>query len=444
VPKASPTVPPQAYAKRRRALARCMGDGVALVMGHAAAVRSRDDEYPFHQNPHFLYLTGIEEPDCAMLLEARSGRIKSAEIFVRPRSRLRERWEGARLGPARASKAGGGFTGGHPIGKLGEALTNACRDHDTLFHSFGASPAADSMVTALAKARRIQNRSGIPPIAVLVDWAPIIDEMRLVKRPEEMRMMRRAADIAVQAHIAAMRAVTAARREHEVEAVLIGAYRARQATHAFNPIVASGRNAYVLHHTVNDSRIDPDGMVLVDSGCQYGGYCSDITRTYPAGGRFTEPQREIYEVVLAAQKSAIRAVRPGNPVNEPEKAARRTMVRGLKRLGVISKSASKEKVGEILKRHYPHRIGHWLGMDVHDVGPYVDCDSGAPLRFEPGMVITIEPGLYFDAAKESPARYRGIGVRIEDDIAVTETGNENLTAGAPKSVADLERLIAEG
>lgn len=429
-----------ALARRRRRLARHMGDGVAVVAGGSRVPWSRDEEHPFRQRSHFRYLAGCAEPDCAIVLAARGGRLVHDEILCRPRDPAAERWSGRRLGPAGAAKAFG-FSRSRPIGELERAVAEAAEGHTVIHHGLGEDARLDRIVCGLAARRRLGARARLEPIDRVVDWQPAVDRMRLVKEPAELALMRRAAAIAAEAHRLAMRSARTARREHEVEAALIGHYRSEGAVHAFEPIVASGANACVLHYSSNDQEIARDGLLLVDSGCELAGYCSDITRTYPVSGRFTPAQRELYSVVLAAQKDAIAAVRPGVPCDLPERVATESLTRGLVRLGLVKGPPRAAIRRGAHREFYPHRVGHWLGMDVHDVGPYVGPDR-RPLRLEPGMVLTIEPGLYVGQGRRFPARYRGIGIRIEDDIVVTRDGAANITEGVPKEIDDIETFLA--
>ena len=420
--------------RRRRALAAELRDGAALIMGNSHVQRSRDESFPFHQNAYFRYLTGMAEPDCALLMEFRNGRLVRDEILCRENNPLAELWEGRRTGPA-TTKTWGGYTHSRPIRDIEKAIRELSASHSALYYSLGESARIDQMVLDIVKERRLLNRTATTPLEKVVDPAPLLDRMRLVKSREELAAMRKAAQISGTAHVNAMAKARKAKRECEVEAELAAAYRSHGAVHAFRPIVACGINACTLHYTRNDGELDSGSLLLVDSGCQIDGYCSDVTRTYPIEGRFSEPQKEIYSIVLEAQARAIAEVRPGNEVDAPEKAARKVFAKRLAKLGLIERTKD-------IGRLYPHKIGHWLGIDVHDVGPYFD-DRGKPLRFKPGMVTTIEPGLYLGKTKTIPTRYRGIGVRIEDNILVTATGNLNLTDDIPKAVDELERTLAK-
>ncbi len=433
------TISSATLAKRRKALAQRLKDGLAIIPGNSLVTRSMDDTHPFHQNSNFRYLAGMDEPDCAALIGIKTGKIVQEEILCRERDRDKEQWEGERLGPLRAKRRHG-FPRSRSISLLGNAIQEAASEHATLHHSFGNHPELDRTVISLLAARRNGSRARIKPVSNVTDWNPVVSAMRMVKDKEEAAAMKKAAEIAVNAHTAAMKAVRSAKRECEVEAKLIERYRASGAVHSFQPIVAAGPNACTLHYSANSGRIRPGHLLLVDSGCQYEGYCSDITRTYPVNGKFSEAQAEIYSVVLAAQEAAIRQVRPGKHLDALERTACRILVKGLANLGLVKGAVDDALKRGSFRRFYPHRIGHWLGLDVHDAGCYRES-SGEPVRLIPGMALTVEPGLYIGHDSDIPKRYHGIGVRIEDDLIVTRTGHINLTADLPKRIRDIERLL---
>ena len=428
------------YRKRRERLAQAIGDGLVVVPTAPERVRNRDTHYPYRFDSHFYYLTGFAEPEAALVLVG--GATPRSLLFCRGRDEEREIWEGFRHGPE-AARARFAFDEAHAIESLDESVPALLENRPALFYPVGADASWDARATRWLNAVRARSRAGVSAPERLQDVRAIVDEMRLVKDEHERGLMRRAGRIAAAAHRRAMQATRAGRYEHEIEAELLYEFRRGGAQFpAYWPIVAGGANACVLHYVANDAALADGDLLLIDAGCELDGYASDITRTFPVNGRFSGPQREVYEIVLAAQLAAIAQVKPGRAWNDPHDAAVRVLAQGLIDLKLIAGSLEEALEKETYKRFYMHRTGHWLGLDVHDAGEYKRGGNWRSL--EPGMVLTVEPGLYIRAAGDVPERLRNIGVRIEDDVAVNATGCEVLSAEAPKAVADVEALMRDG
>ncbi len=417
-------------------------DAAALLAAPPVCLRSNDVEYPYRQHSDLLYLTGFPEPGCVCLLIP--GRASEEFVmFVQPRDAERETWTGRRIGVDGALERYGAQAA-HPIEKLDELINEYVGGRDHLYYAFGGDQAFnDRVLTWIRQWQQLRPRTGAGPMATL-DPGDVLHEMRLVKGEEEIALMRRAMAITAAAHIAAMRSVRPAWHEYEVEALIDYTFRRSGATGpAYPSICAGGANATVLHYTSNCARLSDGELLLIDAGAEYGGYCADVTRTFPVGARFTPPQRAIYELVLSAQAAAIAAVRPGVPFDAPHGAAVAVLVDGLQELGLLAGDRQELIEKEAYRPFYMHRTSHWLGMDVHDVGKYKV--HGAARVLEPGMVLTIEPGLYVGGEQpEVDPAYEGIGVRIEDDVLVTTTGGEVLSAAVPKRMDDIEALRAHG
>jgi Xaa-Pro aminopeptidase len=424
------------YAARRARLAAEMQRGVAVVPTAPERLRNRDTHFPFRFDSHFHYLTGFPEPEAALVLVA--GDAPKSLLFCRERNDEREVWDGVRFGPERARERFG-VDAAHPIAELDARLAELLADQPALYYPVGADAAWDARAMGWLNAVRARARAGVAAPDRVHDVRALVDEMRLVKDAHELAIMRRAAGISAAAHRRAMQAARPGRFEYEIEAELLHEFRRRGAQFpAYSPIVASGGNSCVLHYVANDAEMRAGDLLLIDAGCELSGYASDITRTHPVSGRFSAPQREVYELVLAAQRAAMASVRAGAAWNEPHDAAVRVLAQGMLDLKLIAGSLDEAIEKETYKRFYMHRTGHWLGMDVHDAGEYKR--EGAWRRLVPGMTLTVEPGLYIRAADDVPEPLRGIGVRIEDDVAVTESGCEVLTAEAPKAIDEIEAL----
>ena len=436
---ASP-VAPAACAARRARVAAAIGDGVAVVATSPELVRNRDTHFPYRFDSYFYYLTGFTEPEAVLVIAG--GSAPRSILFCRERSEEREIWDGFRHGPERARERFG-MDETFPIAALDATLPGLLADRASLHYAAGADPEWDARVMRWLNAVRAQSRAGVAAPDRMHDIRALLDDMRLVKDAGEIDAMRRAAAISGAAHRRAMRATRPGRFEYEIEAELMHEFRRAGAQFpAYWPIVAGGANACVLHYVFNDAMLADGDLLLIDAGCELDGYASDITRTFPVGGRFSAPQRDVYEIVLAAQAAAIDKARAGRRWNEPHDAAVAVLARGLIDLGLLRGSLEEVLEKETYKRFYMHRTGHWLGLDVHDAGEY--RRGGEWRLLEPGMVMTVEPGLYIRAADDVPPALANIGIRIEDDVVVGEGGCEILTGAAPKSVADVEAAIRDG
>jgi Xaa-Pro aminopeptidase len=424
------------HGARRARLAAAMAGGVAVIPTAPERIRNRDTHFPYRFDSHFYYLSGFPEPEAVLVLVA--GAQPRSLLFCRERNEEREIWDGMRYGPDRARERFG-FDEAHPIAALDEAMAKLLADQPALHTPLGADPAWDARVMQWLNAVRAQARAGVAAPERVHDVRVLVDEMRLVKDAHELEVMRRAAAISAGAHRRAMAHARPGATEYQVEAELLHEFRRHGAQFpAYWPIVAGGANACVLHYVANDAPLAEGDLLLIDAGCELDGYASDITRTFPVGRAFSAPQREVYELVLAAQAAAIAAVRAGRGWNEPHDAAVGVLAQGLLDLKLLQGSLAEVLEKEAYKRFYMHRTGHWLGLDVHDAGEYKR--AGAWRTLAAGMVLTVEPGLYIRAADDIPERFRNIGIRIEDDVAVTEGGCEVITAAAPKAIADIEAI----
>ena len=437
------------HAARRERLAarmRELGGGVAVVFTAPEVARNRDSEYPYRWDSYFYYLTGFQEPEAALAMRVDAHASESI-LFCREKNAEREIWDGWRHGPELARERFG-FDHAHPFTALDEKMPALLADRPAVFCALGADGAQDARLRQWLAAVRAQARVGVSAPAAAIDIHAIIDEMRLVKDAHEAAVMRRAGEISAAAHVRAMRATRPGMHEHEVEAELLYEFRRRGAQFpAYGSIVAGGRNACVLHYRENNALLRDGDLLLIDAACELDGYASDITRTFPVNGRFSAEQRALYDVVLAAQAAAIASTRPGASFNDPHEAAVRVLVQGMIDHGLLAGSVDGALESGSFRRFYMHRTSHWLGMDVHDCGEYREPGShGAgdarPWRvLRPGMVLTIEPGIYVQAAEDIPAGFHGIGIRIEDDALVTEGGCEILTGGVPKAAGEIEALM---
>jgi Xaa-Pro aminopeptidase len=427
---------PAVYRRRRERLTQAIGAGVAVVPTAPERVRNRDTHYPYRFDSHFYYLTGFPEPEAVVVLA--SGK---AILFCREKNAEREIWDGFRYGPE-AARERFGFDAAHPIGELDAALAQLLENQPALHYPVGADAGWDARAMGWLNAVRAKARAGTSAPDRVQDVRGPIDEMRLVKDAQELAVMRRAARISAGAHRRAMQQTRAGRSEYEIEAELLHEFRRNGAQFpAYTPIVAGGPNACVLHYIANDAPLRDGDLLLIDAGCELDGYAADITRTFPVNGRFSGAQRDVYEVVLAAQRAAIAAVKPGNAWNDPHDAAVRVLAQGMLDLKLLSGTLDAALEKETYRRFYMHRTGHWLGLDVHDAGEYKSAGKWRPLV--PGMTLTVEPGLYIRAADDVPAALHDIGIRIEDDVAVAEGGCEVITAEAPKAVDDVEALMRD-
>lgn len=430
------------YQRRRKQLMAMIGAGAIAILPTAPTrLRNRDVEFPFRPDSDFYYLSGYPEPGAVAVLipDRQAGEFI---LFCRPRDRKMEIWDGRRAG-LEGAVADYGADDAFPIGDMDDILPGLIENHARVFYNMGNAPEFDRRVLGWVNRLRGKAQNGVVAPAELIMLAPFLHDMRLYKSRHELKLMRRAAGISAGAHRRAMRACRPGMYEYQLEAELSHEFRRRgAAAPAYPSIVGSGENACILHYTDNRDRIKDGELVLIDAGAEYQGYASDITRTFPANGRFSPAQRQIYELVLAAQTAAIAAVKPGNHWNDPHDAAVRVLTEGLVALGILKGKPGAAIKNRAYDKYYMHRTGHWLGMDVHDVGDYkVD---GAWRLLEAGMTLTVEPGLYFPAGDRGLAKkWWNIGVRIEDDVLVTQDGCEVLSGDAPKTVAGIEALMAD-
>jgi Xaa-Pro aminopeptidase len=428
------------FARRRRQLMRIAGDDAILVLAAAPErIRSRDTHYPYRQDSDFLYLTGFGEPSAVLVLVP--GRAHGeALLFCRERDPEREGWDGPRLGPERACEALG-MDDAYPIDDLDDILPGLLEGRSRVYYHFGRDTDFDLKLIGWLNRVRAQVRLGAQPPHEFLELGHLLDELRLFKSAEELKLMQRAADIAMAAHLAAMRAVRPGMHEYELQAELEREFRRANAVPAYESIVGAGANACVLHYIANDAPIRDGDLVLIDAGAEVQGYASDITRTFPANGRFTRAQRALHDLVGAAHAAALAQARPGVPYEAMHVAAVETLTEGLLQLGLLKGRLEKNLADGSYKRFYRHKTGHWLGLDVHDVGDYrLDGESRL---LEPGMVFTIEPGLYIPPDDASvAAKWRGIGIRTEDDIVVTRDGHRVLTQKLARSADEIEALMA--
>ncbi len=432
---------PGIFRARRDRFMKALGAGaVAILPGAPAAIRSNDVEFVYRQDSDFYYLTGFPEPESAALF-APGHCDGEFVLFVAPRDRERETWTGRRAGVEGAT-ADYGADQAYPATEFEQVAARYLERAERLHYPLGINARMNErMLKLYRQAHALKARTGSGP-AVIADPREIIHEARLKKAPEEVALMRQAAAISAEAHLRAMREARGGMMEWEVEALVNYIFRKSGAAGPSYPtIAASGPNAAVLHYTANERRIGTGELLLIDAGCEYAFYASDITRTFPVAARFNPLQRDVYQVVLEAQLSAIAAIKPGVRIDEPHGAALKRLADGMRQLGLVQGSVEEIVANASYRRYYMHRTSHWLGMDVHDVGLYRVADQARVL--EPGMVLTVEPGIYVAAGDEqAPEALRGIGVRIEDDVLVTPEGHEVLTAAVPKRIADLEALTA--
>jgi Xaa-Pro aminopeptidase len=424
--------------RRREAASAALGGGVMILPAAPVQLKSRDGERPYHPDRELYYLTGAKEPGTVAVLTG--GGEPALHLFVRERDPDAELWNGIRLGPEGTAERLEIETC-HPLGELAKRLPEMLRAADRVFFRLGRGDDVERHVLdALEYARGRGARTGTGPRAV-VDPGEILDDLRLIKDAHELSLLHRACDVTVAGHRAAAARIAPGEGEWAVEATLHATFRASGGGGpGYESIVGSGENACVLHYVENASVIGEDVLVLVDAGADYGFYNGDVTRTYPAGGRFVGARREIYEIVEAARAAGVAAVRPGCPIGGVHDAATRVLVEGLVALGVLVGDVDDLIAAEAHKPFYPHQTSHWLGLDVHDPGDY--ARGGVSRSLEPGMVLTVEPGLYFRPEHEkTPGHLAGIGVRIEDDVAVTADGHDVLTAALPTAVDEVAALV---
>ncbi len=435
------------FASRRRRLAesvRALGGGVVIVHTAPEVHRNRDSHYPYRWDSYFYYLTGFAEPEASLVMKVGATDCETI-LFCRPKDEEREIWDGYRFGPEQA-RARFGFDRAQTCDRLDEEVPRLIADQPSIFTQ--VSGPHDAQTSRWIEAVRAQARTGVSAPEAIRDVRKILDEMRLIKDAHEVDVMRRAARISAAAHVRAMKALKPGRFEFEIEAELLHEFtRNGSPSPAYGSIVASGRHACVLHYRANDARMADGDLLLIDAGCELEGYASDITRTFPVNGRYSGPQRVLYDIVLEAQRAAIAATQVGAHFNQPHEAAVRVLTQGLIDCGLISGPVEDAIATGAFRRFYMHRTSHWLGMDVHDCGDYREPAPAEPGKerawrvLREGMVLTIEPGLYVRAADDLPRHFHDIGIRIEDDVLVTREGCEVLTADVPKAADDIEALM---
>ena len=431
----------QEFARRRRDLmATLTKNSIAILTAAPEQVRSRDTYFPYRQDSNFFYLTGFHEPEAVLVLIPKRPQGQFI-LFCRERDRSREIWDGRRAGPEGAREQYGADDA-FPIDDIDEILPGLLEGRDRVYYALGRNRTFDTRLLDWIDGIRARARSGAVPPDEFVDLDHLLHEARLFKTATELKVMRKAGAISARAHCRAMRAARPGLYEYQLQAEIEHAFASEGARHpAYGSIVGGGANACVLHYVENSAPLQDGDLVLIDAGCELEHYAADITRTFPVNGKFSAPQQALYEVVLAAQLAAIEAARAGNHWDEPHRVTVKIITQGLVDLGLL-----KGNVEDLIARNaytdfYMHRAGHWLGMDVHDVGDY-KVDNAWRL-LEPGMVMTVEPGIYVAPDNRKVAKkWRGIGIRIEDDVVITRKGPEVLTAGVPKTVADIERLMA--
>ena len=422
-------------------MSRLGKDSVAIIASAPEATRSNDTNYRYRQNSDFYYLTGFDEPESIAVIAPNQDEHKFT-LFVRPRDPEREIWDGKRAGTEGALKEYGA-NAAFPIEEFGEKLGDLINGARNLYYRIGAgNPELDNQIIRQIGRMRSMGRKGVNAPEAIIDTGAIIHEMRLIKSEEEIELMQRAADIAAEAHREAMKSARPGMKEYEIEALIEFIFRRNGANApAYTSIVGAGANATVLHYVNNDATLNDGDLLLVDAGAEYKGYASDITRTFPVNGRFTEAQRDIYDLVLATQVDCVRRARPGVSLDELKSHSIEMLTEGMKRLGLLEGETQKLIEEKKYEKFYMHGLGHFLGIDVHDVGRYYQ--DGQSRRLEPGMVITVEPGLYVaENAEDIPEKYRGIGVRIEDDVLITDDGQRVLSSKVPKQPEEIEELMA--
>ncbi len=426
------------HAKHRKQLMRMMGEGgIAILPAAPVRTRNRDVDHPYRPDSDFKYLSGFPEPEAVIVLVP--GRKQGEYIlFCRDKDPEHEIWHGRRYGPDGAMEQFG-VDDAFPIDDIDDILPGLMEHCERVYYTMGLDPQFDKRVMDWVNTLRSQSRSGahVPYEFVSLDF--LLHDMRLFKNRDELRLMKKAAKISMTAHKRAMKACKPGMYEYQLDAEIMYEFQKNGATWAYPSIVGGGANGCILHYTENNQELKDGDLVLIDAGCEYEGYDADITRTFPVNGRFTEPQREIVDLVYEANMEAIKHVKPGNHWNDPHNAAVKVLTKGMVELGLLKGQVNKLIKEGAYKKYYMHRTGHWLGMDVHDVGDYKVDEEWRLL--EPGMVMTIEPGMYIQHGSRGAKRWWDIGVRIEDDVVVTKEGHEVLTDDLPKSVDDIEALM---
>jgi len=427
------------YQRRRARLMELMAEGSIAVLPSARVVyRNRDTEYPFRQASDFYYLTGFDEPEAVLVLVP--GRKQGQVIlFCRERDVANEQWTGERLGPERAAQVLG-VDDAFPIGDLSDILPGLLESRSRVYYTLGEHPELERELMGWVRDLRIRGVHGVQSPGEFTVLGHLLHDLRLYKSPAEQKLLKRAAEISAAAHVRAMRTARPGLTEADLEAEIVHEFMRNKARFPAYPcIVGAGANACVMHYVKNDGPLRDGELVLIDAGCEYEYYASDLTRTFPINGKFTRAQRDLYEIVLGAQRAAIDVAKPGIPFDRVHETAIGEMVDGLKSLKLLDGSRDEILETESYRRFCVHKTSHWLGLDVHDVGDYRVGDAWRAL--EPGMVFTVEPGLYMPSDDDVPKALRGIGIRIEDDVLVTRDGHEVLTTAAPKEIDAIEDLM---
>ncbi len=419
-------------------------DSIAIIPAAHEQTRSYDTEFKFRQDNDFLYLTGFPEPDAVAVI-APGDKKAPYTMFVRPRDPEMETWFGRREGTIGAEK-NYGVNKAISIEKFAKEFGKLIDGYDKLYYRFGLDKALDEMILGYFSGQRHRRIKTAYPPHTIVDPTLLIGEMRLHKTPAEIELMQKAGDIAAEAHILAMQNCKAGMNESQIESIIEHHFRMSGASGtAYNSIIGGGENATILHYVENNRPLKDGDLLLIDAGCEYQGYASDITRTFPVNGKFTEAQRDVYDVVLDVQLACIDATKVGTTVKQRQDLSIELLTEGMKKLGLL-KGKTKDLIkNKAYMKYYMHGVGHYLGLDVHDAGRYFTDQKAKNSRpFEAGMVLTVEPGIYVPPDdKSAPTKYRGIGIRIEDDVLVTESGNVNLTAKVPKDVETIETIMAK-
>ena len=427
------------FVRRRHELASAIKFGIAVIPTAAERIRNKDAHFPYRFDSYFHYLTGFNEPESVVVVIG--GKPSRSILFCRAKHEEREIWDGFRYGPEEA-KTQFNFDDTFAIDEIDKILPQLIENKDAIFTPIGIESNWDNKMMGWLNKTRSRAREGITAPASLIDVREILDEMRLIKDSDELDVMRRAAKISAEAHVNAMLATEPEKYEYEIEAELLYHFKKKGSQFpAYTSIVAGGKNACVLHYIENNAVLNDGDLLLIDAGCELDGYASDITRTFPVSGKFSGPQRIIYELVLDAQQAAMEATSRGNSWQAPHDAATKVLAQGFIDLKLCHGSLDKVLENREYSRYYMHRTGHWLGRDVHDVGNYKD--DGQWRSLEPGMVLTIEPGCYIRSAPDIPEQFWNIGIRIEDDAIVNQdSGCEIITSGVPKTINDIESLMS--
>ena len=420
-------LPKEEFGERRtRVFTQMQPNSALLLFSEIEKRRNNDCTYPFRQDSYFWYLTGFNEPNAALLL-LKTEQAEKTIIFLRPCDPLLETWNGRRLGVERARQQLN-VNEAYSIEEFSTVLPKILKNLTALYYVPEIHTWGDKLVTESAVS-----------FSEILDWRPMLSEMRLIKSPNEIRLMQQAGQITALGHIKAMQTTRPNRFEYEIESDILHEFNRHCARFpSYNSIVAGGSNACILHYTENDRPLNDGDLVLIDAGCEFAMYAGDITRTFPVNGKFSQPQREIYELVLKAQKRAIELLVPGNSIKQANDEVIRIKTQGLVDLGILKGDVDTLIEQQAYRQFYMHGLGHWLGLDVHDVGNY---GQDKQRILEIGMVITVEPGIYISEDADVPEQYKGIGVRIEDNLLMTEYGSKILTAAAPKEIADIENLM---